>query len=194
MTLAVEKTVRAFQYNGMALQDPDPKLTPEAVRDFYAANLYPEIVSAAIEGPTQKGNKLTYEFRKAVGTKGATKNNPGAYDCYDKADPDEPMFVLLARDKHAPALVWLWSVLREIDSEKPEIVAEARKSCVEMMAWAHDHDRKSVGLAQGILAGVFELIRTVNAGQKDKTNDQTDIEVIRRFLCESQFEDVKRAD
>lgn len=27
-----------------------------------------------------------------------TKANPGEYDCYDKAEPDEPMFVLLARD------------------------------------------------------------------------------------------------
>lgn len=27
-----------------------------------------------------------------------TKNNPGKFDCYDAALPDEPMFVLLARD------------------------------------------------------------------------------------------------
>lgn len=27
-----------------------------------------------------------------------TKNNPGAFDCYANAEPDEPMFVLLARD------------------------------------------------------------------------------------------------
>jgi PRTRC genetic system protein C len=74
MSLTVEKTTREFKYNGVALQDPDPKLTVEAVRDFYA-NLYPEIVSAAIEGPVQKGSKLTYEFRKAVGTKGTQGTN-----------------------------------------------------------------------------------------------------------------------
>lgn len=34
-----------------------------------------------------------------------TKNNPGAFDCYANAEPDEPMFVLLGRDKHAPAPV-----------------------------------------------------------------------------------------
>ncbi len=44
----------------------------------------------------------------------ATKNNPSEYDCYANAEPDEPMFVLLGRDKHAPTLVWLWSTLREL--------------------------------------------------------------------------------
>lgn len=24
-----------------------------------------------------------------------SKNNPGKYDCYEAADPDEPMFILL---------------------------------------------------------------------------------------------------
>lgn len=36
-----------------------------------------------------------------------TKNNPGTFDCYANAAPDEPMFVLLGRDKHAPLLVRL---------------------------------------------------------------------------------------
>lgn len=78
----------------------------------------------------------------------ATKNNPGKYDCYANADPDEPMFVLLGRDKHAPALVWLWAVLRELDQEDAEKVKEARECCVSMIGWANDHGRKSVGLGQ----------------------------------------------
>lgn len=41
-----------------------------------------------------------------------TKNNPAPNDCYHKAAPDEPMFVLLARDPHAPALVEAWAVAR----------------------------------------------------------------------------------
>jgi hypothetical protein len=40
-----------------------------------------------------------------------TKNNPGTYDCYEKAEPDEPMFVLLARDPRAPLLVRMWAAL-----------------------------------------------------------------------------------
>jgi hypothetical protein len=38
-----------------------------------------------------------------------TKNNPGAYDCYENAEPDEPMFVLLARDELAPGSVREWA-------------------------------------------------------------------------------------
>lgn len=40
-----------------------------------------------------------------------TKNNPGAYDCYANAEPDEAMFVLLGRDKHAGLLVTLWALI-----------------------------------------------------------------------------------
>ena len=42
-----------------------------------------------------------------------TKNNPGRFDCYAVAKPDEPMFILLARDPIAPILVELWATLRE---------------------------------------------------------------------------------
>lgn len=38
-----------------------------------------------------------------------TKNNPGSFDCYANADNDEPMFVLLGRDKQAPKLVRDWA-------------------------------------------------------------------------------------
>lgn len=55
----------------------------------------------------------------------ATKNNPGKYDCYTNAEPDEPMFILLGRDKHAPLLVKLWAEMRALDGEDPGKVAEA---------------------------------------------------------------------
>ncbi len=92
-----------------------------------------------------------------------TKNNPGLFDCYDAAHPDEPMFILLARDKHAPALVWLWAALRELDSEDAAKVAEARTCAANMVEWAHDHGRPVAGFGQATLAGVIELIRHVNS-------------------------------
>ncbi len=113
----------------------------------------------------------------------ATKNNPGKYDCYQNADPDEPMFVLLARDRHAPALVWLWSVMRELDQEKPEKVKEAKKCCFSMVEWQHNKGGKSVGVAESILAGVLEMIRCVNQTKEEFKNDKTDIDVFRRYLC-----------
>ncbi len=42
-----------------------------------------------------------------------TKNNPGKFDCYHAAEPDEPMFILLARDPLAAKLVELWALLRD---------------------------------------------------------------------------------
>jgi hypothetical protein len=41
-----------------------------------------------------------------------TKNNPGAFDCYANAEPDEPMFVLLARDLAAPEAITAWCAER----------------------------------------------------------------------------------
>lgn len=54
-----------------------------------------------------------------------TKNNPGKFDCYANAEPDEPMFVLLGRDKHAPLLVKLWADLRAMEGEDIAKVTEA---------------------------------------------------------------------
>jgi len=42
----------------------------------------------------------------------ATKQNPGQFDCYANAKDDEPMFVLLGRDKAAPAAVRFWALER----------------------------------------------------------------------------------
>ncbi len=46
-----------------------------------------------------------------------TKNNPGKFDCYEKAEPDEPMFILLGRDKFAGHLTSIWAKLRVGDWE-----------------------------------------------------------------------------
>lgn len=122
----------------------------------------------------------------------ATKNNPGAFDCYANADDDEPMFVLLGRDKHAPTLVWLWSVLRELDQEDPAKVAEARQCAIDMMQWAHDHKRPVVGFGQATLAGVMMLIRAVNDAarrlRENPTNETTGLEILQMFLAETTFE------
>lgn len=77
MTITVQKLLRSFAYNGIALPDPGPELTTEQVRDVYSAT-YPEITTASIEGPEQKGDRLVYTFRRAVGTKGAIpQTRPG---------------------------------------------------------------------------------------------------------------------
>lgn len=69
MAITTQKLIREFTYNGVVLPDPGAGLSVEEVRDIYSAS-FPEIVSAAIEGPETKGDKLVYRFAKAVGTKG----------------------------------------------------------------------------------------------------------------------------
>jgi PRTRC genetic system protein C len=60
---------RSFEFNGMRLPDPDPKVSVEDVRALYA-HQYPEIATAAITGPEAVGDKLRYQFTRAIGSKG----------------------------------------------------------------------------------------------------------------------------
>lgn len=65
-----------------------------------------------------------------------TKNNPGKFDCYEKADPDEPMFVLLGRDPLASVLVQLWADWNVSLRQSYDKTQEA-KACARAMAeWA----------------------------------------------------------
>jgi PRTRC genetic system protein C len=62
---------RKFKYNSITLPDPNQALSPDAVREFYSAQ-YPELASAAMEGPTTKDNVATWTFVRAVGSKGTS--------------------------------------------------------------------------------------------------------------------------
>lgn len=67
--MKIQELIREFKYNSVKLPDPNPAFTLVQVRDFFAT-VYPEIISADIEGPEQIGDKQVYSFRRAVGTKG----------------------------------------------------------------------------------------------------------------------------
>lgn len=76
-----------------------------------------------------------------------TKNNPGSFDCYENALPDEPMFVLLARDPMAPHMVLDWAMKREEDiavgarsTSGRAMVAEARRCAHDMRAWRKENE------------------------------------------------------
>jgi len=58
-----------FSFNGLKLPDPDPKLSPEQVRSMLAT-LCPDIATASITGPEAVGDKLRYNFVRAIGAKG----------------------------------------------------------------------------------------------------------------------------
>jgi hypothetical protein len=61
-----------------------------------------------------------------------TKNSPGKYDCYANLEPDEPYFVLMGRDKHAPYLIKQWAELRAADGEDQNKVEEAYSCALHM--------------------------------------------------------------
>ena len=75
-----------------------------------------------------------------------TKNNPGQYDCYANAEGDEPMFVLLGRDRHAPHLVREWAWLRRARGEDPAKVTEALRCADAMEAFRRRRDADASGL------------------------------------------------
>ena len=64
-----------------------------------------------------------------------TKNNPGRFDCYASAAPDEPLFVLLARDPLAPIIVESLASLRAHAAGNPSKVAEAKACATAMREW-----------------------------------------------------------
>ncbi len=69
MAVTVEKLERTFLFNGAKLPDPNPAFTVEQVRDMYV-NTYPELATAAIDGPTLVNGAMQYVFTRAVGAKG----------------------------------------------------------------------------------------------------------------------------
>lgn len=64
-----------------------------------------------------------------------TKLNPGQFDCYDAAEPDEPMFVLLARDPIAPELVRRWARERRKLNGESAKTREADACADAMESW-----------------------------------------------------------
>jgi len=64
-----------------------------------------------------------------------TKQNPGIYDCYTKALPDEPIFTFSARDVDAPDTIRFWAARREACGKDSEKVQEAYAVAAAMEKW-----------------------------------------------------------
>lgn len=122
-----------------------------------------------------------------------TKNNPGKYDCYAKAEPDEPVFVLLGRDRAAPALVWLWAVMREME-EHPNVekIAEARQCVVDMIQYCASRGLPALGVGHSVMAGMVEMIRTINyltkVAELKPQNAEMTLADFRAFFCQTRIE------
>ena len=67
--MKITPAVREFSYMGLKLPDINAQLSPEEVKAAYATQ-YPELATAAITGPEAVGEKLRYDFVRAIGAKG----------------------------------------------------------------------------------------------------------------------------
>lgn len=70
----------------------------------------------------------------------STKNNPGAFRCYEAALPDEHVFTILARDPAGPATLRFWATEREKQgkTENPDDrdrIDDARRDALLMEDW-----------------------------------------------------------
>jgi hypothetical protein len=65
----------------------------------------------------------------------STKANPGKYDCYDRADPEEPIFVLRANDPLAPEIVREWARSYSKSCLDPKKFASALDCANQMEEW-----------------------------------------------------------
>lgn len=72
-----------------------------------------------------------------------TRENPSRFDAMGKALPDEPYFVLLARDHLASKLVREWATQRHSEGDAGEIIMEALSCAADMDKWRIKHGHRT---------------------------------------------------
>ena len=66
--MKITKIEREFKFKEKSLEDPNPKMTVDQIRNFYAAE-FPELINAVWEEKSSAG-KMSIEFKTSVGKKG----------------------------------------------------------------------------------------------------------------------------
>ena len=67
VTLNTVPAKRRFVFNGMTLADPDPKMTPQKVAEFYSL-LHSELTNVTVKGPVKTADGCDeYTFKAQVG-------------------------------------------------------------------------------------------------------------------------------
>ena len=73
MALEISESKRVFKFThdgeDMELSDPNPQLSVEEVKKFYAGK-YPELTNANIDGPKIQNDVSVYTLTSAIGKKG----------------------------------------------------------------------------------------------------------------------------
>lgn len=73
MALDIKGLKRVFKLKKgsttLTLDDPDSRMTLTEVMDFYSMT-YPELTTATVHGPEFEEDRVAYEFKTTIGTKG----------------------------------------------------------------------------------------------------------------------------
>jgi hypothetical protein len=85
---------------------------------------------------------MTREFRKKEND--MTTKQEGGDPCYEKAEPDEPIFVLRAQDILAPEIVREWAYRASKLGSPREKVVGARAIADQMEDWQIERERRKV--------------------------------------------------
>ena len=89
----------------------------------------------------------------------STKANPGAFDTYAAAEPNEPIFTLRANDPHASSLVFAWGALALHAKEDKAKLLDAGKTSADMALWAQEHEIKASSILDIVQVLLKELAR-----------------------------------
>ncbi|WP_455674433.1 PRTRC system protein C [Phocaeicola sp.] len=73
MALDIKGLKRVFKLKKgnttLTLDDPDSRMTLTEAMDFYSMT-YPELTTATVHGPEFEEDRVVYEFKTTIGTKG----------------------------------------------------------------------------------------------------------------------------
>lgn len=69
MTTTLATVNRIFNYMGMMLDDPDPRMSLDEVKQHYSLS-YPGMLNAVVDGGEFDGENMVYQVTRATGTKG----------------------------------------------------------------------------------------------------------------------------
>ena len=128
-----------------------------------------------------------------------TKTHPGQFDCYSRAEPDEPIFTLRGKDPSAPLLIELWAELRAASGEDPAVIQEAHDcagACYEWMrklgrldrwksvadAWFQLTEKGPTGERLDFDLSIGQLDRVMSkliAWSKDRARDEHDQQTLK---------------
>jgi len=75
--MASKRVRRVFHWKGQHLADPDPTMTPEEVRDYYA-DLYPELTTAVVTPLEETDGKASFSLEKPKAA-AVAKSGGGSY-------------------------------------------------------------------------------------------------------------------